>query len=101
MGCLVVAIVAGNGKFSAMEWCTLVGGLECNNDITWICGLYILYTLGWLVLSIIEKLSCFRGVILPLDYGLVHQKVSFIRRCPLSEAPLLTSNAELAITTHM
>ena len=50
-------------------------------------------TLGWIILSIIERLSSFRGNnVLPL-YELVHWKVSFIQRCPLfrvslSEVPL-------------
>ena len=40
-------------------------------------------TLGRIILSIIERLSSFRGKnVLPL-YWLVHQKVSFIQRCPL------------------
>ena len=45
-------------------------------------------TLGQIILSIIERLSSFRGKnVLPL-YRLVHQKVSFIQRCPYSECPL-------------
>ena len=39
--------------------------------------------LGRIILSIIERLSSFRGKnVLPL-YRLVHWKVSFIQRCPL------------------
>ena len=39
--------------------------------------------LGWIILSIIERLSSFRGKnVLPL-YRLVHWKVSFVQRCPL------------------
>ena len=42
------------------------------------------YTWGWIILSIIERLSSFGGKnVLPL-YKLVHRKVSFVQRCPYS-----------------
>ena len=41
-----------------------------------------------IILSIIERLSSFRGKnVVPL-YRLVHWKVSSIQRCPYSECPL-------------
>ena len=70
-------------------------GKHCTSHIQW--NLYIMDTLGRIILSIIEGLSSFRGKnVLPL-YRLVHclyTEVSFIQRCPLyrgvlySECPL-------------
>ena len=53
-------------------------------------------TLGRIILSIIERLSSFRGKnVLPL-YRLVHWKVSFIQRCPLFRVSFIRGSTVLS-----